>query len=71
MKTIRLLLACFAAAFASVALVRAETAVETKKADTTVEKTAKPSCCDATPEKACCVKKADCCKPEPKDEKKS
>ena len=69
MKSIRILFACVLAAFASVALVRAE-------ADAKVEKKA-DACCSAEKKEEKKVEKKDCCcaegcaKPEKKAEKKS
>lgn len=73
MKSIRILLTCFFAAFASVALVRAEASADKKAEDkgccAIEKKEEKKGCCDAgtaSDKKACCDKKE-----EKKDEKKS
>lgn len=69
MKSIRILFACVLAAFASVALVRAET-------DAKAEKKADGACCPMgkkaekkEDKKGCCCAEG-CAKPEKKEEKK-
>lgn len=70
MKSIRILTSCFLAAFASVALVRAEATAEKKEAPKgccSVEKKAEKKDDKA----ACCAEKSACCVSDKKVEKKA